>query len=408
MNYKSIAFYVSDKRHLDYYNNVLNQLERQGVEFILILNDTLGVKYGFENYPVSYVDEMIQSAQQENRNFLLLTEAVEKQNKFKILISTYTYKYPVEIEEKNFLKKSKVLLLRLIRKLTGFKKIKINKGITGYPEELLGDFKISFPKGLDINESKFPNSFIEEHADLYFCHGNYDKRLVDRHSEKEGFIIGYPRYDSIVTCKEVPNKNLIQEFNLDPEKKIIVWLPSYFPGENQFIHIIEEWNVLLKPIMNEYEIILRPHPKSLERESSVSVTKLIDMGYKIDTVTERDMSELYGTSDFVFCDYGGSVFSAVYTDCKMLLLNHAFHKEYAKNNEDHLHIKVRDVLLNVSSEELRKRGGFTELLNDDNLWHSENVKRRKIRDEYFGGVVAGEGSIIAAKKIKKFIHGSEE
>ncbi len=408
MSLRKAGIFVSDKRHFDYFNNLLRQMQNDGVPFELILNDTLSFYYGEERYPRSYTEEMARTADEKGYPWKYATEAAGDKEKYKVLVSTITYTYKIpfgKVKRKALAKRWIYGLLWKLTRSKAFKK-RLNRPYRSsvYLEDALGEYTICFPRGMDLDDA-YPPKKIDRVADHYFCHGKLDKGLVERNTEKPATIIGYPRYDNLKNFTEKPSPGLVREFGLDREKPVISWLPTNFEIDGSYDSNIYEWIELLQPLTGDYNIIVRPHPKRVEAGAGKLVETLQNGGFKVDRVIDRDMSELYASSDFVLCDYGGTIFSAVYTDCNLLLLNHSGHQETAELRSTSVDIKVREKLINLdqngkdnSSENLAR------ILGDKELWRSEKEKRTEVRDTYFGGVEAGEGSELASQKLKHLLN----
>ena len=59
---------------------------------------------------------------------------------------------------------------------------------------------------MDLRLNHFPNNKFEKVFDIFLCHGEIDKNLINnKFKKKDIFIIGYPRYDEkfdIVSLKK--------------------------------------------------------------------------------------------------------------------------------------------------------------------------------------------------------------
>ena len=89
---------------------------------------------------------------------------------------------------------------------------------------------------------------------------------------------------------------------------------------------IISYHKYIEQLSSDYNIILRPHPLEIdsqydrynhEVDKIINTSKLI-----INKDPFQNMSELYVISDLMICDYGGTIFSSIYMNKKVLLLNH--------------------------------------------------------------------------------------
>jgi len=396
------GFYIADKRHFDYFNNLFQYLKKQKLPFELVINDTLHFKYGKGVYSENYVLEMEKTAQDRTLPYKLLSVV---DSKYDIIVSTVTYQYRVPFGKLHYKRYFFVKIISFFSKLLKSKSLAkyAKKQIRhdDYPEKILSDFVVSYPRGLDVNEN-YPPSKIDELIDVYFCHGNLDKTIIGKNSNKPTFVIGYPRYDNIIQYRNGISDRIISEFDLDPDKKLISWVPTNVNSRNgEEDYNITEWSEHIRPLLNHYNIILRPHPKRIHQNIDQLLHTLKEAGFKIDTRTDRDMSELYGSSEFVFCDYGGTIFSAIYTDCNLLLLNLSFHEEIAEARKSSVDIIVRNHIKNINSGHPNgeEKINLLSILEDRSYWNEQKDIRKKIREDYFGGVEAGKCSEITVNTL---------
>ena len=153
----------------------------------------------------------------------------------------------------------------------------------------------------------------------------------------------------------------------------------------------------MKKLALDYNIIIRPHPLEIDKQYdryNENVDKIVNNGdYILNNDPFQDMVELYHISDFVICDYGGTIFSALYMKQNILLLNHAMvYKDlgiYTSTSMD-----VREDLLNINEDESHK---IKEYIEDNELWEKSRNKMEKVRSLYFGDHFSDSASKAAAK-----------
>jgi hypothetical protein len=115
------------------------------------------------------------------------------------------------------------------------------------------------------------------------------------------------------------------------------------------------------------------------------------------------MTALYAQSWLVCCDYGGTIFSAIYTCANLLLLNLHDHDEIAKKRNWSADIRVRKQIFNLTPDEAVQKGGLIHVISDQDLRNKQSIQLESARSEYFGDVQLGEGSIKTAKKLLSLI-----
>ena len=110
-------------------------------------------------------------------------------------------------------------------------------------------------------------------------------------------------------------KKIIKEFNLDPKKKIIIYLPTL---SKQDKYIIKKYINELEHISNYFNLIVRPHPK--DRDLLLYKYKYFkNSKLKLDLKDGRDTAGLMLISDLIISDGGSSVVEAVYLKKKILI-----------------------------------------------------------------------------------------
>lgn len=384
------------------------------VPFDMIINDSRNEANAI--ITDEYNHSMMEIAQQIGYPFRMLSEVVMQRKKYPYVVTTYSFNYTIRTELPKvperiirFFGNAMIKLLALLNLKTLQLRVydimlHYNEQFRVTPERAIGEKVILFPKGLDLKMKKYPDPAIISEVDEYFCHGHIDADLIRQKTGKTATIIGYPRYDTLNSHRVKLVKDLTQEFQLDQSKKLISWIPTYVPRDGNPDFNIDNWIPYIQPLLEDYEIIVRPHPKRIERSADELVDRLRKLGFHLDILAERDMNQLYAASDFIFCDYGGVVFSAIYTDSNLMMLNHANHE---KEQDRHKHLfvyQVREKLLNINITEIEENpNAIKTLLNNTSVWDKQRKERFALRKECFGGIDAGKGSILATAKLRELL-----
>jgi hypothetical protein len=185
--------------------------------------------------------------------------------------------------------------------------------------------------------------------------------------------MGYPRYDSYFN--DPPRKEELKAaLGLDPNRQTIVWLPTAAKESCFFEPYLDE----VESLTEDFNVIFRPHP--LTREwAPRSLSALSGYSFTICNDPLQDMNILYGVSDYVFCDYGGTAYSAIYLDCQLLLLNHPM----AAENNAYRHIPsvdLREHLLSIAPGDASR---LRSILDDTRFWEKQVAERAKLREKFF-------------------------
>jgi len=338
--------------------NIIYQLEKKGLSYVLLSN-----VLGYSKYRI-------------------LISTAQSYNEVTTLVSYFKYFYAQSIGRTiDLIRLSKLFKLLFLRPLNGggssakkYELIQI--------ERLIGEKIVKFPKGLDVSMSIYPNERWRGVFDIYLCHSNLDYNLIK--SKFQGSVckkIGYPRYDDKTSFEECL-KILCNEFNeIDKSKPIIFWVPAYMKYKSESIANIRLWLPIVRTLTSNYNIIIRPHPKTLKVSPEILLL-LKDTGLIIDKQFDRKLSELYIASKLVIADYGGSVLDSVYMRKKCILLNLPKHYKYSKWRKTGKYID-REVRKDLQSFEHNRD---TDLLESviKKCSSNDEKNRRRLKDKYFG------------------------
>ena len=338
-----------------------------------------------------------------NYNREYLSSILDKNKKFDFIISTGNFRVPVKTSLwNNFLwtfdqyfkylySKSFGLIMQSIGLSAFFEKIfnrpfdgggknrKLQSVRSEFIERKIGKKIILFPRGMDINSKTHPSKEFLRRFDIFLCHGLKDHELVRNKTNAPAFIIGYPRYKKN-NEEKTTEANLVQEFNLDDSKITILWMPSRLDWEYPNYRNIEDWLPSFGSLQDNFQLIIRPHPH-LVANSPELISRLIENKFIVDSLKSRNLHNLYSLSDLVIADYGGSIFSGVYMNKPVVLLNSANHSLVSSSNE--LDISLRGEFHEYN---LRDSNKFELMLKnlDKNQIHNLTQISKKLHLEIFG------------------------
>lgn len=396
------AFYISDLRHFDYFNNVFIELSRKSVPFYLVLNDTLHTVDS--KFSEEYSGRMCYKATFLGYPWITLTELIHRDKKFEYSISTFTFRYKLRVKRLGIDEWLLTKILGFLQKVPSYglestlgRRISsnlesINQKNLEYPEEIISNKQIFFPKGMDLNTDKFPDQVLLDIIDHFLCHGFIDKKLIEQKTNKPSTIIGYPRYDNFWTLEDSDLNEIRAEFGIDRNRKVITWIPTYGPSKNDIDHNIHVWLPYIKQLTKDFDVIIRPHPKRINSGSNTLIEELKDSGLLVDLNIDRDMSKLYKLSDCVLCDSGGVVFSAIYTLSNVLMLNEA-PPDFTGYPTPYLVHNVKSQLPCVILTDLQNGDSdLGSLITNSEFWDAHRSKVAQVRRDYFGDSLSGNGS----------------
>jgi hypothetical protein len=364
---------------LNHYHNVMVEMDNE--RFDVILADKFkGVRY----------EPLIDRLTSYSWSVIFLSD-VFWIYKYKCLVTNH-YFGGETVEQSSFIYRFAYLIIQSINHFLPFLGIKkIVQIKKQYFQNIMGKYNIRFMYGADVGGEKFGS--WNNLFDLFFCHGPNDSKMIKDMFDKPVYEMGYPRYDGYFNS----NKNIIEiknKFNCDNDKKTISWICTV----SEYFSTIETYYLAMKELASDYNIIIRPHPLEIDKQYdryNETVHKIVTSdNFILNDDSFQDMVELYQISDFIVCDYGGTIFSALYMEKNILLLNHnSVHKDlgiYTSTSMD-----VRNYLLNINQQDSYK---IKEYLQDDELWKKSHKRMQEARSLYFGDHY-GDSATKAAEKL---------
>ncbi len=339
-------------------------------------------------------------------DYVLLSDVLGKL-KYKILLSTaqtlhekVTYRsylkyiYSVFIGNFIFFSGLSKFFLRVVgRSLVGDGKYAAKFGRYQI-ERVIGMKVIKFPKGLDISKLTYPDKQWKGAFDLYFCHSKIDQDLItNKFSNAKCINIGYPRYDNLPSVKSAKNIINNEISGLDPLKPILLWITTIIRYKDGLTdNNIRAWIPFTKKLLDEYNVIIRPHPKTLVINPRMA-EELTELGFLVDIKKGRNLGVLYQSVDLVLADYGGSVLSAIYMKKKLILLNMTGEYTYMRKKRMYIDSDVRDNVTTLNVENGVSLVDHVESVVQNN----DKLIVNRLKKQYFGDECSH-------KDIKKIAH----
>ncbi|MBT5399829.1 hypothetical protein HOL24_04735 [bacterium] len=380
-----VAVLISWPRELDMFSIIINNIDNN--LFVIIVDDFIYKEREREGNAVKIIELL------GGLPYVLLSDVVNR-IRYKYLFSTaqaFKQKITAMTFAKFLLSKSigvfievykldKILIKTFGRPLSGGGKKAKNFKIIQI-ERLLGVKTIRFPKGLDVSAKRYPVERWRGVFDLHLCHSDIDYNLVRKKFSNEKCLkIGYPRYDNVIDCKK--SKNIInKEFSqINSKKPLIVWVSAHIKIEDEFGYNIELWAPVVKKLTDEYNVIVRPHPKTCIVGQTL-INNIKESRLIIDQKFDRKMNILYQAADVILADYGGSVLDSIYMKKNIILLNMPNTTEFYKWRIDgkYLDNYVRN---NIKSVDYKDDLNLHKLV-DSVLRKSNELNLSILRDKYF-------------------------
>jgi CDP-glycerol glycerophosphotransferase (TagB/SpsB family) len=231
-------------------------------------------------------------------------------------------------------------------------------------------------------------SNVMKHYDTLFVYGPHEEELYRKHFGDNMKIhqVGYPKFDDFfnnnlpkLECEKKLNKNL----------KTILWLPT-----KNLLSSIPKYSEMMKRLSSKYNVILKPHP-----QENPQFLELINHS-NIILSEHHDSAPFYKLADFVFCDYGGSAFGAIYCDKPVVFLSPDNpEKDSINYSATSPEVFLRNYFLTLTNE---SENEIVSCLEDKNYWLSDSNIRAKLREQFFLNNFGNSGKT-AAMQLKKLL-----
>jgi CDP-glycerol glycerophosphotransferase (TagB/SpsB family) len=378
---KKIGFYINEEHIFNHYFNLFKKLNPN--TFDIILADK------FKNNKYKKFKDKLESY---SWNVVFLKD-IFLISKYKILV-THLYLGGNTLLPEDIFSKTKLIFYKFLNKI---KKNSNKLSSEQYFQKKLGIYNIRFMYGVDIGGSTlgdYHNLFDE-----FFCHGPRDAGMLKEKFKGKIFEMGYPRYDDYLEISE-KKKDILKKFLCDPKKPTIVWLCT----TSEYFSSVISCHKYVEKLASEFNIILRPHPIEIDPQYdryNNEVHRIIKSSKLIVNIDPfQNMSELYAISDLMLCDYGGTIFSSLYMNKKIILLNHR-DAILDSNTNSTTSIEVRKYLPSIDEKDFKN----SEEIIKKYLFSKKNMTAiKKTRLIYFGNKEIGMCSNLVRDRLNQLIN----
>ncbi len=151
---------------------------------------------------------------------------------------------------------------------------------------------------------------IVEYIDTYFVEGSYKyerlSSLYPEHQDKLE-VVGFSKFDAIVNITDEERDRLVEKFQLNPDKKTILYAPTFFPSS------IEKMSDTFPDDFKECNILIKAHYLSYERKRYKNQRKKLAAWNRYDNCTvvgvqEYNLVPLFAVSDVLISDESSAMF----------------------------------------------------------------------------------------------------
>ncbi len=264
-----------------------------------------------------------------------------------------------------------------------------------YGANLLADHLAYFQFAIDPDQAS--NVKKCQVFDKIFCVGAWQAKLFRNMPIKAKVLdYGSPRFDNKIRSRDnLDVRALLANNNhFDCNKETILWLPTHTKATT-----VVDFLPNMQNLTQEYNVLLKAHTDCFSEIKDLEDI-IRDNAPDIILVKDRDSADLMGLADFVCCDYGGSIFTAIGMDKNVILLN-SKHDSFArrhfctdcKNGK----IKLRDSIVNFYDNEQEK---FLSILKDGSVWEKQSSIRENLREQYLSVHEEPSGKLIANELLR--------
>ena len=394
-----IGILIAWPREIDMYDGLL-YLPPNKID--IIVNDFKSFEKG-RNLSNQKIIEILQKKKINYKFF----SKVYKKSKYKVIISTgeisgykislysvLRFIYGLTIGNLiNFLNISDLLIKYFGRPFTGGGK-NVSLGLIWYPEKILGHTIIKYSDGMDIKSKNYPFDDYRNVFDVYFSYCDLEIDLIKKKFDKDCVKIDYLRF--ISENVKIDRDKLIDEFKLNPKKKIIYWLPTHIINPNEEDENLKNWIDKINFLNKYYNIILKPHPKTIAINKKI-LMELERLDFIIDVNLDQKIGEKMKCADLILADYGAILFDTIYLKKKMILLNL---RKGTKFEHDLIYNESLDILLRKDVDNFETDKSEKDILTkiEKELVNNNDQYLNNLKMKYFGKKTA-----LNLDQVKKFL-----
>jgi len=173
--------------------------------------------------------------------------------------------------------------------------------------------------------------------------------------------MGWPRMDAYFN-QTWDRAALQARFHCDPQRKTIVWLPTWTE-----VSSVALYADTLAKLTRDYNVVVKLHPMHGE-QAPEDFARLQAAGFNCLLTGSEDNVPLLQLADWVFADYGGSPFAAMYAGKPLLLLDVPHAATHFTMGVDSPDLLLRESLLHIAPDE---QDQIIDLLLDSTLWQTQ-------------------------------------
>ena len=341
-NYQNFTFFLEEPYHYDFYKNIILSLDKKKI--LVAINKIQNSK----NY-----SNVLSHLKMHNINFFEINSFKDISSRSKFIVTTLDNRYFFSfIFGLKIYFKKKSLIFKILNKIQ-WKIFPIEKA--------LGEKIILFPRGMDLKKN-YPSNLRISNSDIFFCHSKIDKQIISGKTEKQNFVIGYPRYDNKTYKK---TSSTISKILLIPSPSDV--------DRNKPYYFLEKFLNKLYTKNYKFQFTIKPHPLYK------NLTFLNNYKHTISVADdESDIFQLLNKNDLIICNNTGPFFSSIFNLKKTVI----FHE-----NKNKFHEKIQSIYDKYLCNYLISSKNFEEIFPDkdinNNFFNNQIEITTKFKNELF-------------------------
>jgi hypothetical protein len=214
-------------------------------------------------------------------------------------------------------------------------------------------------------------------------------------------IIGFPRLDPVFN-EEIDRKVVLKNLGLSDSKKTILYAPTWHGKLDVNMNSMQQMGkAIMNSVKNEYNLIVRPHPRTLINNESPEVIELLQEK-TISTDNIRlvddpfaDTIKLMAAADLMISDYSSVGIEFLAFDRPVIYADHLGEEYFDKSLAE---IYVREAGFVVREAKNFRQTILKALANPD-----DKSKLRKKYAKYFFGPTDGKAAERGAEAIQNLL-----
>lgn len=280
-------------------------------------------------------------------------------------------------------------------------------GANSFPETpIVFDKSVLIVHGVGTKSGYFTEE--QNKYDIRFIEGEFRyNKIKELYPEYNGTLanVGFSKLDDVLNMSQDDKDILFKELNLDPNKKTILYAPTFYPSS------IEKMSKKFPIEFSEYNIIIKPHYFSYLRAKYKAQRKRLELWAKSSNVyvagiKDYNLAPFFAIADIMISDESSAIFEFAALD-KPVICNRFLHlrwtyrlfkAKFAKKMDSNMD-QFRNIGENVENYKDLKTRVASELANPNN--------KQDIRKKYTKQVIGTTDGQVSVRMVDILLREAE-